>query len=116
MDDNSKASFAEFFARWNLGIKKIPDFTFWNALKFFLPELLVISSVLAHIHSETLAGIFGVSTYEFESFEDGLYRYQTKLLERKDKAQTEDRRMAMELMERAHAMNVGIDFKQINKE
>lgn len=66
--------------RWNLGIRKLNDFTFWSGFKFFLPELLVLASVLGHVHNETLAGIFGVPTYKFESFEDGLYRYQTRMM------------------------------------
>jgi hypothetical protein len=64
---------------WNLGLVHLPVFTFLNCLYQFLPEILIVMSVLVHIQAETLEGVFDKPPYIFESFEDGLRRYRLNI-------------------------------------
>jgi len=54
---------------------------FW----LIFPELAILVTVLIQIQCETIAGIFDVSLYEYESFIDSLKRVTNNMLLKDEK-------------------------------
>jgi hypothetical protein len=61
--------------KWNFGITKVQEPNFAKLFAHYIPEILIVASILIHIVIETHAGIFNVSAYATESFKDGFERY-----------------------------------------
>ena len=78
-------NFLNWTLSYNLGLVFIVNFSFWSCLAQFIPEILIIMSVLVHIQGETLAGLFDVPPYRFETFEEGLRRYTLNLLSKNER-------------------------------
>lgn len=61
----------------NLGLKEVIYQGEWvKSLKMFIPEIMIIGSIMILIMQQTLSGVLGIPFKEFESFEDGLLRYR----------------------------------------
>lgn len=92
---------------YNLGIIYLEDYTFRNCLKQFLPEILIIMTVLVHIQKETLQGVLDKPPWTFESFEDGLKRYRLNI----NKDVTEIYDELNNLFKEAAVMKQDLDFE-----
>ena len=69
-----------FLEGTNLGLNKIITQGNWlKSLSQFIPEILIISSIMILIMQQTLSGVLGIPFREFESFESGLLRYRLNM-------------------------------------
>ena len=76
LSDDAHSSLVNFFNSNMLGIKRIQGDSFASTFSFYLPEILILFTVLLHIQKESLSGVFNVPYERYENFEAGLLRYR----------------------------------------